>query len=268
MTPLTAALLIGLAAGAHTSTWGMYKDAVHEGFTLPKYLRSIVLSGTIAPALVAAGFQLRNVGSLVVLFGVTYVLERILSEFYKTFLRDEDQSKYAIPMQLAVRGRCVRKRGTRLVAGVVVAMVALALCAGVLALQPLRDSAFRIPLVLAVGSLGGWVSACGGAWKDAPFEGFETLKFFRSPVLSSLYALCLSFFTPSLALAALGGLGFTIATLETYKTFFFPSRPRGKFAGKPVTHPAMLVRRNWFVPLYAGIWAMLIAGFTAAANGL
>lgn len=264
---LAAALLVGLAAGAHTSTWGMYKDAVHEGFTLRKYLRSIIISALIAPALVAAGLEMRNVGSLVVLFGVTYALERIASEFYKTFLRDEDQSKYTIPMQLAVRGRCVRGRGTRLLAGIFVAALASSALAGVIALQPLATMQFRLPLVLAVGSLGGWFSACGGAWKDAPFEGFETLKFFRSPVLSSFFALCLSAFTPSLALAALGGIGFTVATLETYKTFFFPSKPRGKFAGKPVTYPAMLVRRNWFVPLYAGIWATVIAGFAVAANG-
>jgi hypothetical protein len=258
MTSFAAALLVGLAAGAHTSTWGMYKDAAHEGFTLPKYLRSIVLSGLIAPALVAAGFPVRNVGSLIVLFGVTYVLERITSEFYKTFIRNEDQSKYTIPMQLAVRGRCVHGRGKRLLAGLAVAATALALAAGVLALQPLADTTLRIPLVLAVGSLGGWCSAFGGAWKDAPIEGFQTLKFFRSPVLSSLYALSLSLFTPSLALAALGGLGFTIATLETYKTFFFPSRPRGKFAGKPVLFPEHLETRKRFVPLYAAIWIVVI----------
>ena len=28
--------------------------------------------------------------------------------------------------------------------------------------------------------------------------------------------------------------GFTVATLETYKTFFFPTKPRGKFANKPI----------------------------------
>ena len=27
------ALAIGLLAGAHTSTWGMYKDCPYEGFT-------------------------------------------------------------------------------------------------------------------------------------------------------------------------------------------------------------------------------------------
>ena len=37
------ALVIGLLAGTHASTWGMYKDAIHEGFTWPKYFRSILI---------------------------------------------------------------------------------------------------------------------------------------------------------------------------------------------------------------------------------
>ena len=32
-------------------------------------------------------------------------------------------------------------------------------------------------------------------------------------------------------------IGYERATAETYKTFFFPSKPRGKFAGKPVLFP-------------------------------
>ena len=42
------ALVVGLAAGAHTATWGMYKDAPYEGFTWRTYLRSVVLSSVIA----------------------------------------------------------------------------------------------------------------------------------------------------------------------------------------------------------------------------
>jgi hypothetical protein len=262
---IATVLLVGIAAGAHTSTWGMYKDALHEGFTWRKYLRSILLSSCIAPLLaVALRVPATNIGDLLVLFGVTYVLERALAEFYKTFLRQEDQAKYFIPMQFAVRGRVVESRRTRVFVGVAVAAVALALGLGVLLLQP--SSAIRPPgfAFALAGGLAGLFSAIGGAWKDAPIEGFETFKFFRSPVFAAGYALLLANFTDSLFLAATGGLGFTVATLETYKTFFFPSKPRGKFAGKPIRFPTMLVRRNWFVPLYAGIWVVLLAGFAAA----
>ncbi|HSJ12863.1 MAG TPA: hypothetical protein VK939_00520 [Longimicrobiales bacterium] len=260
------ACVVGVLAGAHTATWGMYKDAAHEGFELRKYFRSIVLSGTIAPGLVLAGFDIAGIGSLLVLFGVTYVLERAINEFYKTFLRDEDQSKYFIPMQFTVRGRPVSRRA-RLQVGAAYVLVAAVLLVVVLWLQQWIGPDPGAATVLAVGSIGGWCSAFGGAWKDAPIEGFEWRKFFRSPVLAALYALALSAFTDSLVLAGLGGLGFTVATLETYKTFFFPSKPRGKFAGKPVAFPAMLQRRYWFVPLYAGIWVLLLAGFAAGSMG-
>ena len=98
--------------------------------------------------------------------------------------------------------------------------------------------------VRAVGSSVGWLIACGGAFKDAPIEGFEWLKFFRSPVIAGVWAALVSPFTNSYLLAALAGAGYSVATIETYKTFFFPNRPRGKFAGKPVHFPEYLQRAS------------------------
>jgi hypothetical protein len=69
----------------------------------------------------------------------------------------------------------------------------------------------------------------------------------------------LSRLTDSGLLIAVASIGFERATAETYKTFFFPSRPRGKFSGKPVTHPEMLRRRIYFVPVYLTIWVLVIA---------
>lgn len=253
------ACAVGLLAGAHTSTWGMYKDAIHEGFSVRKFARSILISVSIAPLLIVLGFPLTGLGSLVVLFGTVYVLERAAAEFYKTFLRNEDQSKYFIPMQFAVRGTVVHSRAKRLLAGVAAVVVGLVLLALAASVESRSLAAYAL-----TGSLGGWFSAVGGAWKDAPHEGFDLFKFLRSPVMTAAYAVLLARFTNSLVLAALAGLGLTIATLETYKTFCFPSKPRGKFAGKPIHFPAMLHRRNWFVPLYASIWMLLLTALIAA----
>lgn len=249
------ALAVGIAAGAHTATWGMYKDSPHEGFTYLRYARSIVIA-TLAALVVqaVAGLDLGTAGGIFVLFGVTYVCERAIVEFWKTFLREEDQSKYFIPMQFAVKGRVVEDRRKRLLVGAGVVLTALLLAAGVLALERAELPWPETLLLVSIGSVGGWFSAVGGAWKDAPIEGFELLKFFRSPVVAAGYAWILSHFTHSYVLVPLGALGYTIATLETYKTFFFPNKPRGKFAGKPVLHPEMLRRRNAFVPLYVAIW--------------
>jgi hypothetical protein len=86
-------ILIGLLAGAHTSSWGMYKDAPHEGFTLPKYFRSIVVSTLIAIFIDrVVGFRPDTFAHAAVFFGMVYASERLLVELWKTFLREEDQS--------------------------------------------------------------------------------------------------------------------------------------------------------------------------------
>jgi hypothetical protein len=258
-------LLVGLAAGAHISTWGMYKDSIHEGFTVPRYLRSTFVGLFWAP--VAARFldiDATTAAGIVVLFGLTYALERATTEFWKTFIRDEDQSKYFIPMQFHVFGTVIRNRALRLAIGLGLVAVALGLLWLVQRVQPAPGTRGPLWQLILVSSIGGWYSACGGAFKDAPIEGFETLKFFRSPVSATFYGLLVSNFTTSYTLIALCAIGYTVATLETYKTFFFPSVPRGKFAGKPIDFPHMLETRKKFVPWYVAIWIGIVTSFTVA----
>ena len=262
MIELVLGAVVGLLAGLHTSTWGMYKDAPHEGFAWRRYLRSAWIGLTIGVALALAGFAPTHAGATVVFFGVVYALERAVVEFYKTFVRVEDQSKYFIPMQFHVFGRVVNGRWRRLAIGAGFVAVGLSLLA---VAMRLREGTPSLVAIVAVGSLGGWFSAFSGAWKDAPIEGFETAKFFRSPALAAAYAALLTRFAADPVAIAFAATGLTIATLETYKTFFFPSRPRGKFAGKPIRFPEMLRRRNAAVPLYVAIWVGLIG---AAAIGL
>jgi hypothetical protein len=250
------AVLVGLVAGLHTSTWGMYKDAPHEGFTWPKYFRSTIVGGVLG--LVAYPFcewDMTEPGRLLPYFGVCYVLERGATEFWKSFIREEDQAKYFIPMQFGVFGKPIKDAPKRIGIGIVYAAVVVAAFYGVHLLDEADLGWSPWVVVLTVGSVGGWISAFGGAWKDAPVEGFETFKFFRSPGVSIFYAAVIAHFTDSYLVIAMAGLGFTIATIETYKTFFFPNKPRGKFAGMPVTNPEMLTKRKGFVPIYAGIWA-------------
>ena len=264
MNDLLLGAVVGALAGTHIATWGMYKDAPHEGFTWLRYGRGILL-GTLIGAAVAAviGIDLTQVAALVVFFGVVYILERAVEEFYKTFLREEDQTKYTIPMQFHVFGRVVQSRTARWAAGaaVLVAAFILFLGARMLAQSPYASS---LLVIGAVGTAASWFSAFGGAWKDAPIEGFELLKFFRSPGIALCWVLLLTQFTDNLILLGLSAAGFTVATIETYKTFFFPSKPRGKFAGKPVLFPDMLRRRQRFVPLFVGIWALVGVGVVLA----
>lgn len=265
MSAYLIALLVGLAAGTHAATWGMFKDSVYEGFSVRKYLRSIGLAGVLAVAAQAVlALDMTRAGSLVLLFGVTYVLERGAFEFYKVFIRKEDQTKYFIPMAFAIGGRIVRSRGIRLLGGVAY----LALIGGsFVAIRYLGDTRTELPPVLVVGLLGsaaGWLSAFGGAWKDAPLEGFQLFKFFRSPLIAAGYALILAFITTNYLVICLGALGFTIATIETYKKFFNRYKAPGKFEGKPIRHPEMYRTRRRFVPVYVSLWVMIVLSLALA----
>ena len=257
--------MIGAIAGTHISTWGMYKDSIHEGFTWPKYFRSVIVGaaiGVIASQVVA--LDLTRPAGMVVFFGIVYAFERLSLELWKGFIREEDQSKYFIPMQFGIGGKPVDDRRIRWSAGVGVILLLAGTLWGVAELQQARPDLPPWLVLLTIGSLGGWLTAFGGAWKDAPVEGFETLKFFRSPAVSFFWAVLLAFFTDNWIYIGVGAAGYSVATIETYKTFFFPSKPRGKFAGKPILHPHMLQRRHYFVPIYVTIWLLIVGTYAVA----
>ena len=273
MTEMIVAVATGLAAGLHSATWGMFKDAPQEGFSWRTYMRSPVVGAVIAPIVaVVASLDLPSPAAVSVLFGVTYGLERALLEIYKTFLRVEDQSKYTIPMQFSIRGEVVENAALRLTAGAAYLAMELGVLYGVYWLQENGPALPPLVAVLLVGSAGGWISAFGGAWKDAPVEGFMILKFFRSPVVAFLYGLFLAYLTPSYPLILLGSIGYTVATLETHKTFFYPHEDRGKFQGQERRYPEFLQTRYRFVPLYVLIWlgmiGMGVAAVTTSSGGL
>ncbi len=259
------ATVIGTLAGLHTSTWGMYKDAPHEGFTWPKYFRSTMVStvlGLVSYIVIKSRgvhWDLTEPGGRFVYFGLIYCLERALTEFWKYFIREEDQSKYFIPMQFGVMGKPMKDATKRISIGMIVAICCVLVFYGVQALETKFASTWPTWLVVVtVGSFFGWISAFGGAWKDAPIEGFETFKFFRSPGVAAGWAAVCAHFTPHWTVLAIAAEGFTVAAIETYKTFCFPNKPRGKFAGKPIHHPEYLTFRKNFLPLYFGIWTIVL----------
>ena len=265
---LLTAAGVGVLAGLHTATWGMYKDSIHEGFTWPRYFRSPLVGMIMAViAYVIARPGLDSAASLVSFFGATYVLERGAIELWKTFLRNEDQSKYFIPMQFAVFGNVVQSQSRRLIIG---AIITTAVCGTFLLVHYGTGNVSLVDrpwVVFFIATISGWISAFLGAWKDAPVEGFQPLKFVRSPLWAGFWGLLLAHFTGSILVVMMAGLGYTIFTLETYKTFFFPSKPRGKFAGKPILYPDMLRRRKPFILIYAAIWLLVLQGFWLALTG-
>ncbi len=255
-----------MLAGAHTSTWGMYKDSPHEGFGWGRYSRSIAVSG-IAAALwqLAAGFDLATAAGRVVLFGLTYVTERGLVELWKGYLREEDQSKYFIPMQLHVMGRVVKDRRVRWSVARPASSRSCSRSRGGSTPCSARGSP----------STRSWPCSSWAAWAAGSRPSAAPSRTRRSrasrPSSSSaarwspsLWALVVALFTTEYLFVALCGLGYTVATIETYKTFFFPNKPRGKFAGKPILFPHLVSWRYRFAPLYAAIWLAVIVNLGLA----
>ena len=255
--PALVAATIGMLSGAHASIWGMYKDAAHEGFFWTRFSRSIFIGAACGAVIqMTLALPTSDAASLFLLFGLAYAAERGVVETWKTFVRNEDQSKYFIPMQFTVRGRPVESRVVRLVAGIGY-VIAVGVCLMAIARLDGGGGA-RVSTMALVGLVTGLIIAIGGGWKDAPKEGFDPIKFMRSPAMTVFYTILLSRVTDSYLLAAVGSIGFERATAETYKTFFFPDTPRGKFAGMPVHFPEMHRHRRFAVPAFIAIWAVVV----------
>ena len=253
------AVLLGLVAGTHAATWGGFKDSPFEGFKWASFIRSIALA-TVVAAVLATTTDLESTLAPVVLLGVVYACERLATEWWKSFFREDDQDAYAIPMRVAVAGRPVDARLPRYVTAVVVltGLVVTGWTAAVL--QPADDG--PLWLLVLVGGVGGWLTAVGGAWKDAPVEGFSGWKFLRSPVVATAWTIMLVPFTQDWVAMAVSAAGLSVVSIETYKTFLTGGRPPGKFDGKPV-HPVPGARRERCRLLHAGVYATL-----ACAAGL
>jgi uncharacterized membrane protein len=223
MVSLSSALGVAALSGLYSSAWGSYKDSPYEGFKPATFPRSPLISAFICALLwftPRIGAGLREL-SLVQIFFVVMGMERIFTEIYKGCFRHEDQSKYVIPQQVAVFGRAVQSEFWRLASG----MVGILLMAGVLLVPHSVES---LPGFFGVCVLTGSFTCLGGAYKDAPFEGFILRKFFRSvvvllPVAPLLYLLGPMPFGFLIYMAG----GVERMLVEYYKTF---ARPRaGKF---------------------------------------
>ena len=250
--------------GLHIATWGAYKDAPYEGFRLFSYLRSIFAAATVAILITVIAPGLAP--TIVVLVGAVYAIERLATEGWKSILREQDQTRYTIPMRLGFRGQPVNHIGIRYTAGAVLGSGTIG---ALVVLNTLQHGLRPLPALLViftVGSAGGWATAAGGAWKDAPIEGFSGWKFLRSPAVAASWAMPIFFLTTNWVALLLASGGFAVASIETYKTFLTGGRPPGKFSGRPVrAHlPAL---RSLLAHQHAILWIAIAATFAAILVG-
>ncbi len=258
---ITYVVLLALLTGTHAATWGAYKDSPFEGFKPISFARTIVLA-LVAAMTLALLTDLETTLAPLVFVGLIYAVERLATELWKSFLREDNQDAYAIPMRIAILGRTVDGQLSRYLmgTGVLVAVVVMALAAA--ALQPAGGGS--LPVLVLVGGIGGWLTAVGGAWKDAPVEGFSGWKFLRSPVVATAWTIMLLPFTHDWVALTFAAAGLSVLSIETYKTFFTGGRPPGKFDGKPM-RLGVEVQRHWCQLLHSGVYVCLasIAGLMA-----
>ena len=208
-------IFFGLLAGLHAACYGAYKDAPHENFRIKRFFREIIIGGVLGITAAISGV-LRGETS-VVIFLVLLAGCRIVTEFYKLFIRVEPQDEYLIPTQVHVLRHVVQNRFARLLWGLVfIGFIALALYVSL----NLPSDWNTVLQGVAIGFVVGLITALGGGYKDGLFEGFEKLKFFRSPVVGMVGGLFLSYQTKNPAFLALGAIGFERMFVELYKGFF------------------------------------------------
>jgi hypothetical protein len=259
---ITPTVALGVLTGIHAATWGAFKDTPFEGFRRQSFARSIVLGGLVGTA--AAWTDLRV--AALVLVGLLYAGERLATEWWKAFVREDPQSTYTIPMRLAVGGRPVDARLPRYATG---AAVLLGLGVSAVVLRPFDGDALPGWATVLVGGAGGWLTAVGGAWKDAPVEGFSFWKFLRSPAVATFWSAALAPLTDNLWALAVASGGLSVLVIETYKTFLTGGRPPGKFAGKPVRFVQRAARQSCRLLhclVYGGLAGLVLASPTAAVT--
>lgn len=250
---------ISVVSGLFTAAWGAYKDAPLEGFHRRSFGRSVLFSlviFTIAAATMPGrvemlfGFQL---------FFLVMGVERIAIEIYKPCFRREDQGKYLIPQDGSFLGYHVDS-------GWVLRVVGVAAFGVVFALMCIGGDVVTYDEHAVVAVTVGLFICCGGAAKDAPYEGFQSEKFLRS-------AIVLGFASPFLWLLGPTPLGLEIfiaggierLLVESYKTYFTDKRP-GKFRPDlPIVDHRFLRRRP---PLKAMAFAIVVAVAALYAHAL
>ncbi len=193
--------------------WGLYGDLVVEKFSLSKVLRSCFFAFVAAVVLYLADPN----QSLFLVTLSAIAIERLMTEVYKALVREEDQDKYSIPSDLNFKQNIWFKR-----------FLAIVIYFGFFYVVLFAKLNLNYFLIIF---LAGFTTALGGMSKDAPYEGFEPLKFFRSPFLALVAGLVLLFkySNPDPKFFVLAIFGFERILSEFYKKIYNGKIP-GKFA--------------------------------------
>ena len=224
---LFARLAVCAISGLYTSLWGAFKDCPYEGFKPRTFPRSVAFHLAIFLLLCVLPENRESLlrMSLVQVFFATMGLERFLAELYKGFFRTEDQCKYFVPSRITFFGRHVASDLARYAAGVVLVL-------GVFAVLLVGYRVMSFFGFLAVAYATGLIVSLGGAYKDAPFEGFSPLKFQRSALVLAVLSPVFYFLNVAQTPVTLGFLVYMNGGLERFVVEYYKTYIQRNMSGK------------------------------------
>lgn len=237
-------ILSGLLGVTNMILWGLYGDLLIEKFNIWKVFRSISVG-------ILWGILLFVVNPHLPLFIIALVvisLERITTEIYKALIRVENQDKYKIPSDLNINANPKLK----LIIGLF-----LILLVGIL-VYSVEIPISKIYLILIIG----FFIALGGMLKDVPYEGFDKIKFFRSPLVAIIVGVSILFLFPDISgkyflLSVAGG---ERIISEFYKKIF-RGRVPGKFKQKKFNKTWKKQRKKLLLLYFLDIIGLVILVF-------
>ncbi len=253
-------IFVGFFAGLHRASWGAYKDSPFEDFNKQSFLRSLILSPMWSVVLYyllpTLGIS-RDSYQLVHIFSISLTFDTITLEFYKLFFRTESQKKYFIPSRFNILGTQVKKN-FRMLLGVICFLFMGTLFYLLTRVELSLFSVFHSILVgFFMGFLGGVLEALGGSWKDAPFEGFDKLKFFRSPVIAGIWGIVFILHQSNLGILLFSVAGAVRMTVEVHKAFL-KGYHSGKFKEVKPVFKYWSNNRSILFPGYILTWLIFI----------
>ncbi|KXK08874.1 MAG: hypothetical protein UZ21_OP11001000432 [Microgenomates bacterium OLB22] len=247
-TPYSTLLLYSLAGVLGVTNmilWGVYADLLVETFHWRKVFRSYLLAVIYAFVLALTYPSLNLVIVALSIIG----LERISTEIYKAFIRVENQDKYKIPSHLGIHWPSPIKRCV----GVLLHIVLISIW---FIHFPALSMISKIIIVI----LTGLSIALGGMLKDAPYEGFDGLKFWRSPSVTVFAGVVLGLLFPDLDplpyAFSIGGLERIMS--ECYKKILTSKIP-GKFHDTLPRNKSWSNKRNIILPFYVANLLSILA---------
>lgn len=219
--------LVSLVSGLYTSFWGAFKDSPFEDFKVRTFPRSVYFHAVIFLALYFIPFFHTSFSALKLfqVFFLTMGLERFLAELYKGFFRTEDQSKYFVPSRITFFGKHVQSDFLRYVVGTVLVLAVFSVVT-----IPYEVTSFWSFLIVAYAT--GLLVSLGGAYKDAPFEGFQPLKFQRSGVVLAVCSPLFYFINDPTNPVSLGFLIYMNGGLERFVVEYYKTYIQRTMSGK------------------------------------